>query len=139
MAKKQVYVAAVTKEGISEAIFKEYFDKNPEARKDWEKQIMREDPRCSIEELSGAKVDKEVERYGKWLEKEAKRKAKERAALEIKKGKNPEVKGESYAGDKGKIEAMKKGVEEAKKEAKKEESSTKKPKKAAKKKASKKK
>ena len=70
MAKKQVYVAAVTKNGIVEAMFKEYFDKNPIKRKDWEKQMYREHRGCSIEELSGAKVEKEVERFGKWHEKE---------------------------------------------------------------------
>lgn len=139
MAKKQKYIAAVTKNGYAEAIFAECFEKNPDRRKDWEKQMLFEHrgEGCSIEEVSGAKVDKEIERYGKWLEKEAKRKAKERAALELKKGKTPEVKGESYAGDKGVINAMKEGVEEAKKEAKKD-SESEKPKKKGRKKSAKK-
>ena len=116
MAKKQEYVAVIVKEGIVEAIYKEYFDKRPGYREQWEKQMFRENRGCSIEEMSGLKVDKEIERYGKWLEKENKRKAKETTQLIAKSNKtNSKIELEPDE-IKSKINVVKEVAKEAKKE-----------------------
>lgn len=83
MPKKQKYVVCVTKHGIAEAIFKDFFDANPGKREDWEKRMYLENKGCEIKETS-ANIEKDLEKYGRFYEKERKEIQKEMEKIKNK-------------------------------------------------------
>ena len=79
--KKKTYIACITKNGIAEALYKDWLEASPNRQIDWEKEMIRSHLGCKFEELTEAQVNKGIDQYGKFLEREEKKKIKERKEL----------------------------------------------------------
>jgi len=86
--KKHTYIACVTKYGIAEAIYKDWFDKYPDKQDCWERNMKmhHKGEDVDFKEMTSEKeVEKGVEKYGKYLEKRKKEKQKEIKRIKAKK------------------------------------------------------
>jgi hypothetical protein len=77
MGKEKKYLAIVTKNGIPEALYLDFLEKNPTFKKEWQSKAIKSYGVCNFEEATEEEVEKGTDKYIVFYDKERDREKKE--------------------------------------------------------------